>query len=359
MRKSDAKSYVDPADGGTLALKIDKANGDEVLSGALVAKGGARYAISKGIPDLTYPPALAPSDARERAYYDTRADEYDAYLPLTFSTFGVDETAGRNSMIDEMRLKPTARVLEHGCGSGRDSELIAKRLGPKGHLHMLDLSRGMLDKAVDRMAGTKVPLSMAVANGSYLPFRDRSFDATYHFGGLNTFADIERAFAEAVRVTKVGGRVVMGDESMPPWLRDTDFGRILMNSNPHYRFELPLGHMPIEARDVSLRWLLGGVFYVISFTVGEGEPPADLDFEIPGPRGGTHRTRYQGHLEGVTPAVKELATKARARSGKSMHAWLEDAIRQAAARDLGPNSARAAKAAPKPKGKSRQRRKTK
>ena len=29
----------------------------------------------------------------------------------------------------------------------------------------------------------------------------------------------------------MGGRVVFGDESVPPWLRETTFGRVLMNAN--------------------------------------------------------------------------------------------------------------------------------
>jgi hypothetical protein len=121
---------------------------------------------------------------------------------------------------------------------------------------------------------------------------------------------------------------------MPPWLRETEFGRILMNSNPHYRYDLPLEHLPVEARNVSLRWIIGGVFYVFEFEVGIGEPTAAYDFAIPGPRGGTHRTRYYGHLEGVAPDVKALAQKARAKSGKSMHAWLNETVRRAAEAEL-------------------------
>ena len=68
--------------------------------------------------------------------------------------------------------------------------------------------------------------------------------------------------------------------------------------------------------------------------VGVGEPRADLDFPIPGVRGGTHRTRYYGHLEGVTPEAKRLAQQARASLGLSMHDWLDKVVREAAQRDL-------------------------
>jgi hypothetical protein len=136
------------------------------------------------------------------------------------------------------------------------------------------------------------------------------------------------------RVTKPGGKVVVGDESMPPWLRNTEFARILMNSNPEFVYPLPLDKLPVQARKTRLEWIIGGVFYVIDFEVGEGEPKADFDFSIPGARGGTHRTRFYGQLEGVSPEAKQLAQKARVHTGKSMHQWLDEVVREAAQRDL-------------------------
>jgi hypothetical protein len=133
---------------------------------------------------------------------------------------------------------------------------------------------------------------------------------------------------------KPGGRVVVGDESMPPWLRHTEFAKVLINSSSHYDNDLPLADMPVEARDVVIEYILGGAFYLLSFTVGVGEPSADFDFEIPGVRGGTHRTRLYGQLEGVTLETKRLAQLAREKRGISMHAWLDETVRRAAARDL-------------------------
>ena len=79
---------------------------------------------------------------------------------------------------------------------------------------------------------------------------------------------------------------------------------------------------------------MNGAFYCISYHAGEGPPFADFDLEIPGPRGGTHRTRYYGRLEGVSNEAKALALRAQAASGKSLHRWLDDAVRNAASEDL-------------------------
>ncbi len=84
-----------------------------------------------------------------------------------------------------------------------------------------------------------------------------------------------------------------------------------------------------------LRWIIGGAFYVIEYEVAVGEPTANFDIEIPGPRGGTPRTRYYGQLEGVTAEAKDLALRARALSGKSMHRWLSDVVVRAARDEIG------------------------
>jgi SAM-dependent methyltransferase len=167
-----------------------------------------------------------------------------------------------------------------------------------------------------------------------LPFPNRYFDAVYSFGGLGEFSDIRRSLSEMVRVSRVGAKIVVGDESMPPWLRETEFAKILVTTNKQFLAPVPLEEMPVQARDVCLRWVIGGVFYLIEFRVAEGEPQGDFDFEIPGIKGGTLRTRYVGQLESVTPETKRLAERAREKKGISMHKWLEDVIRRAAEQDL-------------------------
>jgi ubiquinone/menaquinone biosynthesis C-methylase UbiE len=334
MRSDADVPYVCPGTLTPLALEVTREVEGEVLEGALSSSNGLRYVIRDGVPDLTYPMQLPESDAAARVMYDETSTVYDEYVPLTFKTFMEDEAAVRADLVDALNLFPSARVLETGCGTGRDSHHIARRLSPLGRLFVQDLSPLSLHKCRANLRNVDVPVEFAVANGYYLPFPDQYFDAAFHFGGLNTFGDIKRAFAEMTRVTKPGGKVVMGDESMPPWLRETRFGRVLMNSNPHYRYGLPLEYLPVEARQVRLRWILGGVFYVIDYIVGQGEPEADLEFEIPGARGGSHLTRLYGHLEGVTAETKRLAMAARAKSGKSMHAWLDAAVRAAAEAEL-------------------------
>jgi hypothetical protein len=74
---------------------------------------------------------------------------------------------------------------------------------------------------------------------------------------------------------------------------------------------------------------------VIAFRKGDGPPPLDLDLPHQGWRGGTMRSRYFGQLEGVTPEAKALARQAAAKSGVSVHEWLDRLVRSQALLDLG------------------------
>jgi ubiquinone/menaquinone biosynthesis C-methylase UbiE len=309
--------------------------GRAVLEGELLAPDGARYPIRDGIPDLTFPQELDAASQDARRYYDDAAAVYDDVANLTFRIQRVDELEAREGFVRLLDLQPHFRVLELACGTGRDSEIIAGRLGEGGSFHVQDLSRPMLVRCRARLEGQAVPVEYSVGNGCHLPFPDHHFDAVFSFGGIGVFGDIARSLREVARVCKVGAKVVVGDESMPPWLRETEYGRVLLANNPLFKSAVPLEHVPVEAREVVVRWVIGGVYYLLEFRVGEGEPQADFDLEIPGRRGGTLRTRYFGRLEGVTPPTFDLAHRAREKSGKSMHRWLDDVVREAAARELG------------------------
>lgn len=333
--KADLVSlYCAPGSRQALTLRDAVLRDGQVVSGALVAPDGARFPIEDGLPDFTWPQELPGRERETISFYDGRGDAYDQNLPLTFSTFGEKEAVVRDAMVDRLMLKPGQTVLEIGAGTGRDSEVIARRLGGTGRLFCQDLSRSMLERNRRRLEAAGLAADFSIANASHLPFADRSVDAVYQFGGVGEFSDIAGFFREVVRVTKPGGRVVVGDESMPPWLRKTTFAKILTLTNPQFDAPIPLEHVPVEAREVNLRWIIGGTFYLLDFTVGEGEPPADIDFPIPGPRGGTHRSRYYGRLEGVKPETKALAMQAREKLGLSMHDWLDAAVRREAERVL-------------------------
>lgn len=272
-------------------LALEGVSGGSIEIGTLSCDRGHAFQVAEGIPRLVHPSELLPSDAEFQQKYDSGADEYDRGLRWLFESFRVDPATMRNAMIDLLELRPGARVLETACGTGEDSQYILERIGPNGTLYAQDLSIGMLKVARQKLASGAV--EYVQSNASYLPFPDGAFDAAFHFGGINTFGEVRRALQEMNRVVRVGGKVVVGDEGVAPWLRRRLYGRILVKANPLYRHRPPVDALPENAAETRLQWILGNAFYVIDFRVGGGLPFIDLDLPIPG-KGDSLRSRYYG-----------------------------------------------------------------
>ena len=261
-------------------------------------------------------------------YYQTRAVEYDRGNDVMYRMLLCDEQKERSDMIGMLDIVPGSRVLEVGCGTCRDTVHL---LNCGALVYASDLSREMIMIGRDRLHAATVPFSKVrffIADAMRLPFPDGYFDAAFHFGGLNLFTDIAGGLTEMAQVVKPNGRVVAGDEGVGSWLAHTDFAKILENSNPLFRHRAPLDKIPVSARNVTCRWVLNGSFYLIAFQVGSGEPQLDLDVEFPGRRGGSHRSRFYGKLEGVSPELRDRVVAAAAAEGVSVVSWIENALRR-------------------------------
>ena len=341
MKKALTDFYLCPFTKSKLTLKDAVFEGESVASGTLLGKETS-YAIHDGIPTFIRKEQLSNLEIDTQREYDLVADEfYDAALDWLFASFYESEENVREQMIELLGLKRESKVLEVGCGTGRDSFRIARRLGKEGTFFLQDLSPRMVKKTKRLFEDTytdKYAISCEtncfISSATHLPFPDRYFDAVFHFGGFNNFGDQKATFEEFCRITKIGGKIVCGDESLPPWLEGTTFGEIIYTNNSLFRYKVPLNTLPVAARNVTLRWILGGCFYLIDFVVGEGEPPVNLDLPHKGRRGGTLRTRYFGQLEGVTLEAKKLANEAAKKKGLSMHEWLDTLVKEQAKKDL-------------------------
>jgi ubiquinone/menaquinone biosynthesis C-methylase UbiE len=330
-----------PRSGTLLQLTDPILRGDEIISGKLVSAEGDVYPIVNGVPNFLDPVLLTAIEVQTKADYDRVADEiYDIAVDWQFAAMHEDENVVRESMVDMLDLRPGQSVLEVGCGTGRDSFRLAKRLGPGGRLHMQDLSPGMVTVCVRTMSDLAATgafscsLDYSVSNATALPFPDDFFDAVFHFGGFNQFGDLRKGAAELTRVTKRGGRILIGDEAVAPWLKGTEFDAIVTTNNALFNADVPLSVLPEGARDVVVRWIIGNCFYVIGFRKGDGPPPLNLDLAHKGWRGGTMRSRYFGVLEGVTVEAKTLAKQAAQKSGVSVHEWLDRLVKTKASEIL-------------------------
>ncbi len=338
MKRELVEIYVCPVSHSRLSVsEARSAEPEEITEGQLVSETGTRYEVRQGVPVFLPLTLLSETEQETQAEYDASAEQkYDAAVDWLFQSFYEDEDDVREQMIDLLHLTPDANVLEIGSGTGRDSFRIARKLGKRGEFFVQDLSEQMVLKTRERLEAESQKLGLSakidyfVSTARFLPFPEGFFDAVFHFGGFNNFSEPKKTLAEMTRIVKQGGRVVFGDEALPPWLEGTEFGEMIVTNNPLFKHKAPLEHLPVNAREVTLRWILGGCFYLIDFKVGDGPPPVNIDLPHKGWRGGTMRTRYYGQLEGVTPEARKMAIEAAKAQGVSVHEWLDSLVRKAA-----------------------------
>ena len=251
---------------------------------SLTSSDGVVYEVGDtGIVNMLYPKELLPGDAHEQYLYDQAFLRYDRGVSWVFETLNhSDEAATRQFMISLMDLKPGMTALEVGAGTGKDSALILEKIKPGGTAVLSDLSPNMLKLAQDKLATADVNVHYFLGNGSYLPFKDDTFDAVFHFGGINTFSERRKAFVELTRVVRPGGKVVVGDESVAPWMRSQPTYQTLLKANPLFRAEVPLEDVPPNVEDFKLHWIFGNAFYVMEYKVAAQAPEIDIDLPIPG-----------------------------------------------------------------------------
>jgi ubiquinone/menaquinone biosynthesis C-methylase UbiE len=333
MKEKSLEVYRCPVTGESLRLVNTVKQVKEVMNGTLATADNS-YSIENGMPVFAGTDSLKGTACFARSYYASIADSYDENVQVTFDLYNENELDVRLSMINLLNLNKSSKVLELSAGTGKDSELIIKNLDETGELWLLDISPDMLAKAKDKIDKYPVMTEAAVGDACSLPYVDNYFDALYCFAGIGHFTDQKKALKEMARVVRPNGRVVFCEKNVPPWLRSTEYGRILINNNPMFADPDPLALIPVEARNVGIRWILGNAHYVVDYTVGVGEPIGNFDLELPGHRGGSFNTRYFGKLEGVTKEAKEFYEQAAKKSGMSLHKWLDSTIKEKALNDL-------------------------
>lgn len=288
------------------------------------------YSLCGEIPSYIRHENLAKIELEFLEWYRLNAPDYDATLPITFEILGCDEEIERGKLYEALKLEPTSIVLELGAGTGRDSEKLARSLSEDGFLVMQDISADILQICYRKFEVLhsnnliKCGFDFFLSNASEIPYADSSFDRIFHFGGLNTFGDINKALSEINRVAKEGSIVVIGDEGIAPWLKNSKFGKVLFATNTQYNAYPPLDKLPETSCDVNVRWFCSEAFYFISYVVRKDpRNKANFNLEIPGIRGGSPIKRFDGTLEGISPDLRDSIYRKALKEGVSRVEFIE------------------------------------
>lgn len=98
-------------------------------------------------------------------------------------------------------------ILETGCGTGKNTEFLAQ-IG--AHVHALDFSERMVEKAKEKIKAGNVRFEMADLTKRW-PCEDSDYDLIICSLVLEHIADLSHIFAEAARTLRPGGQFFINE----------------------------------------------------------------------------------------------------------------------------------------------------
>lgn len=124
------------------------------------------------------------------------------------------------TVAERLPVRPDARVLEIGPGSGYYSVEVARRI-PEGSLTLLDIQQEMLDKSASALRAAGITnFSTRQSDGKALPFEDGAFDAVFMVTVFGEIAERESFLREAARVLKPNGVLSITEHHPDPDFED-------------------------------------------------------------------------------------------------------------------------------------------
>lgn len=123
----------------------------------------------------------------------------------------------KDAMMDWLAPRPGQRLLDVAGGTGDISFRFLKRAG-HGHATVLDLTEPMLVEGRKRAEAAQMAdsLDWVVGDAMALPFEDNTFDVYTISFGIRNVTRPQDALAEAYRVLKPGGRLMVLEFSQLP-----------------------------------------------------------------------------------------------------------------------------------------------
>ena len=174
---------------------------------------------------------MSGSATAAQRFYGRWADFYDL---LSRTTPGLGRLRARAA--EALALEPGDLVVEMGCGTGANLPHLRERVGPEGRVVGVDFTRGMLERARDRVerhGWENVHLVQADADG--IEFRE-SPDAILATFVVGMLADPAAAVGRWADLLAPGGRLALLDAAQSDrwfgWPVNQAFRGLVVASSP-------------------------------------------------------------------------------------------------------------------------------
>ncbi|MEM8872449.1 MAG: bifunctional demethylmenaquinone methyltransferase/2-methoxy-6-polyprenyl-1,4-benzoquinol methylase UbiE [Pseudomonadota bacterium] len=156
----------------------------------------------------------------------------------------------KDAMMDWLAPRSGSHVLDVAGGTGDIAFRFLSRAGGDARATVLDLTSDMLAEGEKRAEATAFAdrLTWVVGDAMDLPFDANTFDAYTISFGIRNVTDIDRALAEAFRVLRPGGRLMVLEFSQLPnpamqWLYDRysfnvipPMGKVIAGDRESYQY---------------------------------------------------------------------------------------------------------------------------
>jgi demethylmenaquinone methyltransferase/2-methoxy-6-polyprenyl-1,4-benzoquinol methylase len=146
--------------------------------------------------------------------FSSVADRYDLMNDLM--SLGIHRLWKR-FMLSQTGLKAGQMALDVAGGTGDITRGLAKQVGARGRVLLVDINASMLENGRDRLvnAGIAGNVEYLQADAEHLPIADKTFDCITIAFGLRNVTRKEWALASMYRVLKPGGRMLILEFSKP------------------------------------------------------------------------------------------------------------------------------------------------
>jgi S-adenosylmethionine-diacylgycerolhomoserine-N-methlytransferase len=143
---------------------------------------------------------------RLQRFYAPQAAHYDAFRERLLH--------GRRELIERLSLAPGQRVVELGCGTGRNLDFVPPALRAQlGHVDLVDLCPALVREARRRTQGAA---GVTVVNADAALFEpDAPVDRVYLSYALSMMPDWRAVLRNAYRMLKPGGQIGVVDYYVP------------------------------------------------------------------------------------------------------------------------------------------------